>query len=216
MAIASQRCAFIVSHNKNRSMDKNTGVPWWAFFVVPIAALTTYKIFRNTARGANRTTEDMTDSTAQAAKFYGYFGVKITPLNGAVATPVVLDATKKQIGWLARNINVWRDIQSAFTAMCGGNYTIIQAASTALNTTDFNGFITLINEAQGRSRIFCGASDAATLYGADRYGGTAAENFSANAYVGRCVSEDSYYYYYYSWRDGVMYQAPKDRFILTA
>lgn len=201
---------------KSMENSNNNGIPWWAWFVIPIAGLTTWKLFRNTARGANRTTEDMTDSTAQAAKFYGYFGVKIMPVAGAVATPVVLDATKKQIGWLARNINVWRDVQSAFTALCGGNYTIIQAATTALTTTDFNGFMSLINDALQQRRIFCGASDAVTLYNANRYGGSAAENFSANAFVGRCVREDDYYYYYYSWRDGVLYQAPKARFITIA
>lgn len=192
--------------------NKNSG-KWYLWFLIPIAALTTWKIFRNTARGANRVTEDMTDSEAQAAKFYGLFGVKIVA-GVAFATPVIKDATLKQIGWLARNINVWRDVQTAFTRLCGGNYTILQAASTALDTTNYNGFVTLINDAQKQSRIFCGDHDATTLYNADRYGGVAAENFEDDAFVGRCIGEDDMYYYYISWRDGVRYQAPKTAFIL--
>lgn len=196
-------------------MDGNTTKSkWYLWFVIPIAALTTWKLFRNTRGRSNRLTEDLSDSEAQAAKFYGFFGVK--KAGGiAVATPVILDATKRQIGWLARNINVWRDVQNAFTVLCGNNYTILEAASTALNTSDYNGFVTLINDAQKQPRIFCGANDSATLYNAGRYGGFAAENFKANAFVGRCIDQDDGYYYYISWRDGVKYQAPKDRFIIV-
>ena len=62
-------------------------------------------------------------------------------------------------------------------------------------------------------RIFCGSHDSSSLYHADQYGGIAGENFNANAFVGRCISEDDYYYNYISWQDGFTYQAPKDRFI---
>lgn len=191
----------------------NKGGKWWLWFVIPIATLTTWKLFRNTARGANRLTEDLTDSESQAVKFYGYFGVKIIA-GVPVSTPVLLDATKLLIGWLARNINDWAVVQSSFSRLCGGNYTLIQAASNSLNTSDFNAFVTLITEAQREPRIFCGASPAVTLWNANRYGGVAAEQFAPNAYVGRCIREDDMYYYYMSWRDGVTYQAPKDNFIL--
>lgn len=191
----------------------NKGGKWWLWFVIPIATLTTWKLFRNTARGANRVTENMSDSEAQAAKFFAYFGVKIIA-GVAASTPVLFDNTKRLIGWLARNINDWAVVQSAFTRLCGGNYTIIQAASNSLNTADFTGFITLITEAQRLPRIFCGASPAVTLWNANRYGGEAAEQFAPNAYVGRCTNEDDNYYYYISWLDGVTYQAPKDKFII--
>ena len=206
------RRPFVTQNAKHAMEGKNNG-KWYLWFVVPIAALTTWKIFRNTARGANRVTEDMTDSEAQAAKFYGLFGVKIVA-GVAFATPVIIDATLKQIGWLARNINDWAVVQRAFTTLCGGNYTILQAASTALNTTNYNGFVTLISQAQKQPRIFCGGNDATTLYNANQYGGVAAENFKANTFVGRCTAQDDMYYYYVSWQDGCTYQAPKDSFIL--
>lgn len=193
--------------------ERNKGSKWWLWFVIPIATLTTWRLFRNTARRANRLTEDLTDSEAQAAKFFGYFGVKIIA-GIATATPVVFDNTKHLIAWLARNINNWATVQTAFTRLCGGNYTILQAASTALNTADYTAFVTLLNNAMMQPRIFCGANPAATLWNANRYGGNAAENFAPNAFVGRCIDEDDMYYYYVSWLDGVTYQAPKESFIL--
>lgn len=191
----------------------NNGSKWWMWFVIPIAALTTWKIFRNTANRSNKVTEDMTDSEAQAAKFFGYFGVTIV-MGIATATPVLKDSTKKLIGWLARNVNDWAVLQRAFTRMCGGNYTILQAASTALDTSNYNGFVTLVNQALTQPRIFCGSADAASLYNANHWGGQAGENFKAGAFVGRCTGEDADYYNYISWQDGCAYQAPKDAFIL--
>lgn len=194
--------------NKNNGNSK-----WWLWFVIPIAGFTTWKLFRNTARGSNRLTEDMTDSEAQAAKFFGYFGVVVTGIV-VTATPVIKDSTKRLIGWLARNINDWAVVQRAFTKMCGGNYTILQAASTALDTANYTGFVTLINNALKQKRIFCGSIAYHSLYNADRYGGNAGENFAANAFVGRCIREDDKYYYYVSWQDGYTYQCNKDYFIL--
>lgn len=192
--------------------NKRISIPWWTWFVVPGSALLLWKLFRNTARGANRVTEDMTDSEAQSAKFFGYFGVTIA-FGVATATPIIKDSTLKLVGWLARNVNDWAEIQRAFTRLCGGNYTILQAASTALDTTNYNGFVTLVNNALTEKRIFCGSHDSSSLYHADQYGGIAGENFKANAFVGRCISEDDYYYNYISWQDGFTYQAPKTSFI---
>lgn len=190
---------------------KGISIPWWAWFVVPGSALLLWKIFRNTARGANRLTEDLTDSEAQAVKFYGLFGV-YQVAGQAFATPVVLDSTKKQIGWLARNINDWATVQRAFTTLCGGNYTIFDAAKLALPTADYNAFVTLIYNALAQPRIFATTDYAHTLYNPTPQGGQLAETFKNNAFVGRCISEDNYYYYYISWRDGVKYAAPKDDF----
>lgn len=195
-------------------MDNSSKNKWWLWFVIPIAGLTTWKIFRNTARQSNRVTEDMTTNEAQATLFYSYFG--ITKALGIVsATPIVMDSTKRLVGWLARNVNEWDKVQNAFTRMCGGNYTIIQAASMALDTANFKGFTSLISNALTQPRIFCGSQDSATLYNANRYGGIAGENFKANSFVGRCTGEDDMYYKYISWRDGCTYQAPKDSFYIV-
>lgn len=188
---------------------------WWLWFVIPIAAITTWKLFRNTARQRSRVTDNITISEAQAAKFYSYFGITIA--GGVVtATPIIKDSTLRLVGWLARNIYNWEQCQEAFRKLCGGNYTIIQAATMAMNTAEYSGFINVLTKAQSEKRIFCGDKDATTLYNADRYGGIAAEGFEAGEYVGRCESEDDMYYYYTSWRDGVTYQAPKTQFILKA
>lgn len=194
---------------------KGISIPWWTWFVVPGSALLLWKLFRNTANRANNVTRDLSSSEAQAAKFYGYFGVTILPVTGATATPVIKDSTLRLIGWLARNINDWNIVQRAFTQLCGGNYTIIQAATTALNTSEYTAFMTLIEKALRQKRIFCGNSAYHSLYNANRYGGELGENFDANAFVGRCIEEDDMYYHYISWRDGVKYQCPKEYFVIV-
>ena len=191
----------------------NNNGKWWLWFVIPIAALTTWKIFRNTARGANRVTDDMTTNEAQAVMFYGLLGVK-NVLGTYVSTPTFLPDTLRKIGWLARNVNDWDKVQRAFTNLCGGTYTFFQAASNALAVNEYDAVVDLINTALTQRRIFCGDIIANTLYNANRYGGQAGESFQPNTFVGRCTGEDSDYYYYVSWRDGVTYQAPKDLFIL--
>lgn len=193
--------------------EKKENNAWWLWFVIPIAALTTWKLFRNTAKNRDKAVEEMTISEAQAAKFYAYFGITIAgPV--VTATPIVLDSTLRQVGWLARNIYNWDDCQKAFRQMCGGNYTIIQAATMAMSTAEYSGFINVLQAAQTQKRIFCGNNNATTLYNADRYGGFAGESFDANKYVGRCTQQDDMYYYYVSWRDGVTYQAPKTQFVI--
>lgn len=195
-------------------MDEKNKSPWWLWFVIPIAALTTWRIFRNTARDANRTTEDLTESETQAVRFFGLFGVKIVA-GVAFATPILLDATLQQLGWLSRNVCNWSAIQNAFTTLCGGNLTIFQAAKTSLNTTEYNAFVTLINTALSQPRIF--AKDAYySLSNVNQYGGTAGENFTAGQFVGRCISENDVYYSYISQYDGKQYYAEKEYFELKA
>lgn len=194
---------------------KKISIPWWAWFVVPGSGLLLWKLFRNTARGANKVTRDLSSSEAQSAKFYGYFGVTILPVTGATATPVIKTSTLNLIGWLARNVNDWNTVQTAFTKLCGGNYTIIQAATTALNTSEYTGFVTLLENALRQKRIFCGNNAYHSLYHATQYGGSVGENFDANAFVGRCIGEDEMYYRYISWRDGVTYQCEKQYFYVV-
>ena len=112
------------------------------WFAITILAVGAWKILRNTAKAANRLTEDLTDSEAQAVKFYGYFG--IVKFGGvASATPILKTSTLQLVGWLARNVNDWPVVQDSFTTLCGNNYTIFQAASTAMDTTNYNAFVTL-------------------------------------------------------------------------
>lgn len=196
------------------SEKKRSLLPWWAWIAIPILGVATWRIFRNTSRSANRLTEDLTDSEAQAAKFISYFGVHIVA-GVAFATPVLKTSTLYQIGWLARNINDWAILQRAFTTLAGGNYTILQAAETALSSSEYTAFVTLVNNALTQKRIFAKKDYAHTLYNANRYGGSIGETFMQNAFVGRCISEDEYYYYYVSWRDGVTYAASKEDFVIV-
>lgn len=186
---------------------------WWLWFVVPIAALTTWKIFRNTANAANRTTEDLDSSTAQAVKFFEYFGVVVTNLM-VTATPVLLTSTKNLIGWLAMNIDDWQKVQRAFTQLCGGNYTIFQAASTALNSTDYSGFTNLIEKAQTQKRIFC-TEDSFSMRNVNQYGGVLAVNYNKGDFVGRCQREDDTYYYYTYYATGETLAVEKNKFKLV-
>lgn len=193
------------------AQSKNN-MPWYLWFVIPIAALTTWRIFRNTARDANRTTEDLTESESQAVRFFGLFGVKIVA-GVAFATPIVLEATLKQVGWLVRNVNDWTTIQNTFTTLSGGNLTIFQAAKGALNTTEYNAFVSLLNTALSQKRIVAKVNYH-TLYNVGAYGGEVGENFNAGQFVGRCIAESDKYYAYISQFDGVQYYAEKDFFEL--
>lgn len=189
--------------------------PWWLWFVIPVAALATWRIFRNTARGANRTTEDITESEAQAVKYFGLFGVKIVA-GVAFSTPILLESTLKQVGWLTRNVNDWAIIQQTFTSLSGGNLTIFQAAKTSLSTSDYTAFVSLLESALSQKRIFCGNIGYHTLYNVDRYGGIAGENFNPGQFVGRCIEETDTYYVYVSQNDGVRYYANKNYFQLKS
>lgn len=193
------------------AQDKNK-MPWYLWFVIPIAALTTWRIFRNTARDANRETDDLSESETQAVRFFGLFGVKIVA-GVAFATPIILDATLKQVGWLVRNVNDWQTIQRTFTTLSGGNLTIFQAAKTALSTADYNAFVSLLENALSQKRIVA-KSNYHTLYNVNNYGGSVGENFNAGQFVGRCISENDLYYSYISQYDGVQYYAEKDFFEL--
>lgn len=193
-------------------MAQKSDNKWYLWFVIPIAALTTWRIFRNTARNSNRTTEDLTESEAQAVRFFGLFGVKIVA-GVAFSTPVLLDATLKQIGWLARNVNDWATVQRAFTTLCGGDLTIFQAAKTALNTTEYSAFVSLINTALTQPRIFAKVAYY-SVYSIDGNVMMAGENFRAGQFVGRCISENDKYYVYISQTDGVKYFADKEFFEL--
>ena len=192
--------------------NNNNNGKWWLWFVIPIAALTTWNLFRNTSRSANRVTEDLNETNAQAAKLYDLFGV--VKVGGfAVATPVVKTSTLQRIGWLARNIYDWAGVQRAFTILCGGGYTVLQAASTALSTDEYNAFQNLIQKALTQKRIFCGDVAYHTLYNPSNYGGQVGENFKANQYVGRCISTNDKYYGYISQSDGVQYAAERQFFV---
>lgn len=188
--------------------DLNNNKYW--LLALPFVGVLLWKLFRNTANIANRETDTLNESTAQATKFYSYFGI-VNVGGFAVATPVVLTSTKNNIALLVQNIDDWSVVQQVFTKLCGGNYTVLKAASSALNTSDYNGFTNLLQKALTQKRIYC-KRDSHSLKNVNQYGGTAAENFESGNFVGRCQSEDEYYYYYISQKDGNTYACDKDYF----
>lgn len=165
---------------------------------------------RNRTNSANEATEIMNNSKAQAATFFDLFGV-VREGAIAVATPVVLTSTKNKIAWLAMNIDDWRIIQETFSALCGGGYTILQAASTALNADNNATFLAYVEDAQKKKRIFCKEVASYSVRFSNNIE-IVGENFDADAFVGRCQAEDSEYYYYLSLRDGLTYACSKDFF----
>lgn len=180
--------------------------------VLIVGGIVAIKLLRNTSRQANDVTDNINETNAQAALLYSYFGiVKVGSV--ATATPVIKTDTLRRIGWLFRNVYDWPELQRAFTKLCGGNYTVLQAASTALSTLEYTSVMALLDTALMQKRIFCGNIPYHTLYNVDRYGGIAGENFDAGAYVGRCIEENDTYYFYISQRDGVKYAADKKYFI---
>lgn len=194
------------------SQESNNNSNGWLWLAVPFAGVLAWRLFRNTANQANRVTDELDATNAQAVKLYGFFG--ITKVGGfAVATPIILDSTLAQVGWLIRNVCDWPQLQRTFTQMCGGNYTVLQAASTALSSSEYAGFTRLLETALTQKRIFANA-DYHTLYNANRYGGSVGENYREGQFVGRCVAEDDLYYKYLSQKDGVYYYAEKEYFSL--
>lgn len=173
------------------------------------------KLGINATNESNEQSENLTDiSTQQAAKFYSLFGV-VRQGGIAIATPVVLSDTKNKITWLAQNIYDWSKIQKAFTKLCGGNYTIIDAAKTALvNQDNYNAFIDYINKAQKQKKIFCGEIPYYSEVNITAYGGMVYKNFEAGQYVGRCQNTDNGYYLYYDSENGQLAGCETKRFIL--
>ena len=173
------------------------------------------KLGINATNESNEQSENLTDiSTQQAAKFYSLFGV-VRQGGIAIATPVVLSDTKNKITWLAQNIYDWSKIQKAFTKLCGGNYTIIDAAKTALvNQDNYNAFIDYINKAQKQKKIFCGEIPYYSEVNITNYGGMVYKNFEAGQYVGRCQNTDNGYYLYYDSETGQLAGCETKRFVL--
>jgi len=168
---------------------------------------------RATNQANNETNNLQDDSTAQAAKFYELFGV-IRQGGIAVATPVIRAETKNKIAYLAKNICDWKKIQSAFTNLCGGNYTILEAAGTALNSTDYQGFLNLIADAQKKKRVYCGSKASYSERNINSYGGIVFKNFEPGQYVGRLQAETDKYYIYIDADTGTECGCDKQNFVL--
>lgn len=172
-----------------------------------------YKLFKNQTNSVNSLTESISDdATAQATKLYGLFGVKRSG-SVAVATPVLLESTRNQIMWIAQNIVDWKQVQSAFTTLCGGDYNLLQAASTALSSTYYNQFVSYVNKAVKQQRIF-GGTGTSWIYSYTNNQLKQYDTIRPGAYVGRLQVTHGNYYGFTSESDGKMYYAPKDKFIL--
>lgn len=171
------------------------------------------RLFRNTTNEANRETNYFDDSKKQATKLFGIFGiVKVGAV--ATATPIIKDSTKQQLAWITANICDWSVVQSSFTTLCGGNYTVIQAAKTALPTSDYNAWVNVLNLALSRKRIFC-VKQTQSFFQYSRDIETAGESFKPGDFVGRLIKEDSKFYYYMSQNNGKEYHCQKDFFKLV-
>ena len=192
--------------------EKKQIIPGWVWLAAPAAAILTYRLFRNIANGANDTTKSLDNSKNQALKFLDYFGVVVTSLT-AFATPVTLESTKNKIALLAMNIDNWDVVQKTFTKLCGGNYTIFQAASTALNSQNYSTFTDYITIALSQQRIFC-KNDSYSERNISRYGGVQCANYSAGDFVGRCTNEDDNYYYFRYIETGEICGVNKQNFYL--
>lgn len=193
---------------------KNKALAIGAFTLVGVVGVILWRLLRNPTRGINQSTVDFTHSKQQAANLFGWFGV--VRVNGiAIATPTFKEATLKKIAYLAVNIDDWQVVQETFTQMCGGNYTVLEAAKTALSASNYGTFTAYISNALTKKRIICASEVGHTFRnGADRYGGILAEQFVKDDFVGRCQNTDDYYYYYISEKDGNTYCAPKTDFKL--
>ena len=196
--------------SNEKSMNMKTPLLIALLGVIGIAA---YKLFSNRTNEVNALTESISDdATAQATKLYGLLGVKRSG-SVAVATPVLLESTRNQIMWIGQNIVDWKQVQSAFTTLCGGDYNLLQAASTALSSTYYNQFVSYVNKAVKQQRIF-GGSGTSWIYSYTNNQLKQYDTIRPGAYVGRLQVTQGNYYGFTSESDGKMYYAPKDKFIL--
>jgi hypothetical protein len=196
--------------SNEKSMNMKTPLLIALLGVIGIAA---YKLFSNRTNDVNALTESISDdATAQATKLYGLLGVKRSG-SVAVATPVLLESTRNQIMWIGQNIVDWKQVQSAFTTLCGGDYNLLQAASTALSSTYYNQFVSYVNKAVKQQRIF-GGSGTSWIYSYTNNQLKQYDTIRPGAYVGRLQVTQGNYYGFTSESDGKMYYAPKDKFIL--
>lgn len=196
--------------SNEKSMNMKTPLLIALLGVIGIAA---YKLFSNRTNDVNALTESISDdATAQATKLYGLLGVKRSG-SVAVATPVLLESTRNQIMWIGQNIVDWKQVQSAFTTLCGGDYNLLQAASTALSSTYYNQFVSYVNKAVKQQRIF-GGNGTSWIYSYTNNQLKQYDTIRPGAYVGRLQVTQGNYYGFTSESDGKMYYAPKDKFIL--
>lgn len=181
--------------------------------VLSVIGIAAYKLLKNTTESVNNVTVNISnDAIAQATKLYGLFGVKRSG-TVAVATPVLLESTRNQIFWIAQNIVDWAAVQAAFTQLCGGDYNLLQAASTALSSTYYNQFVSLVNKAVKQQRIFCGASQG-FIYSYVNDVFKQKKTVKPGEYVGRLQNANGNYYAFFSESDGKTYYCPTSQFIL--
>lgn len=192
---------------------KNKLIGFGAFAALTIGGIMLWRLFRNPTANINQSTVNFDHSKQQAANLFAWFGV--VRVNGvAVATPTFKENTLKKIALLAVNIDNWQVVQETFTSLCGGNYTVLEAAKTALSVNNYGVFTSYIENALKKKRIVCNVPNGITLKNANEYGGVAAEQFVKDDFVGRCQKQDDNYYWYISEKDGNTYAAPKNEFKL--
>lgn len=174
---------------------------------IGIAVWGAFKLFGNRANGANSQTAELTATAEQAARFYDLFGVvRIGSL--AYSTPILKSETLARVYNLAREIEDWPELQRKFTNLCGGNYTILEAAKTSLNTSEYSQFMDIVSATNKGKRIY--AKAAMKISGL--LPTVPAFNFNANEYIGRVLKDSGTQVSF--WKDGAQYLVKKDSVIL--
>lgn len=198
---------------------KNSGPSFKTVAIITllgVAGVVLYKFLKNRTQQANLTSANLDDlSVAQAAKFFGLFGV-VRAGGVAVATPIIKDSTQQLTMLLAQNIAIWPSVQAAFTDLCGGSYTVLQAAKRALSTSAYTQFVDYINVALTQKMMFTQNYPGLDIYA---YLNEVSYNtykitFEANRYVGRCQGEIGNYYRFISQEDGGTYYIEKKFVVL--
>lgn len=173
-----------------------------------LAVIRVVNKLKGRASDANLSSDDINDlSTAQAATFFGLFGVERHG-SFARATLVMKDTTKTYILALSKNIADWRKVQTEFTGLCGDDYTILQSAADALNTTYYRQFVDNINDAVNKAMMFA-KSDIATAYHVvgDRSQGVL--EFKKGEYIGRLQGTNGNFYQFYWYKTGAAFYIEK-------
>lgn len=156
-------------------------------------------INRNRTADANLASNDIDElSTAQAAKFFGLFGIE--RIGGlARATWVLKSDTLAKILSLAANIGNWSKVQQAFTALCGGSYTILQAASDALSASNYSTFVDTINKAVSLPMMYAAKGNAVAFSDVNNRSNAEHIEYSKGDYIGRCQETIGNYCKFQSW-----------------
>ena len=201
---------------ENKSITKKTiGIKGILIaFGLGVAGIFLWRLLKNHTQQANLASSNIDDlSTAQAAKFFGLFGV-YREGGFVTATWIVKDTTQAAVMLLTQNIADWVKVQTAFTEMCSGNYTVLQAAKTALSAAAYSKFVDYISQALKQKMMFANNYPNIKAYLNNVSTNAYSIEIDPNTYIGRCQGEIGNYYKFISQDDGGTYYVEKKYCIL--